>query len=67
MVMAMMRLREIADCIEQGLSALAEASAYSGKSDAARERHFEALGVARQRFETALLLTREIFTGRRAA
>jgi hypothetical protein len=52
------REREIAHYIEEALTKLAEASAYSGKSDAARERHFEAIGAARQRLETALLLTK---------
>jgi hypothetical protein len=53
-----MREREIGAYIEEALTKLAEASAYSGKSDAARERHFEAIGAARLKLETALLLTK---------
>lgn len=50
--------REIAHYIEEAMRHLAVANAYSGKGDAHRERHYEALGAARVNLESALLLTR---------
>lgn len=54
-----MRDRELTSHIEDALHLLAEANAYTGKSDAARERHYEALGRARNKLESALLLTKQ--------